>query len=100
LSPSIEVDIGRIKEFCKKWKIVEFSIFGSALRGDFRDTSDIDVLISFEPDIPWSLYEWIDMEEELRDIFGREVDMISERGLKNPYRRQEILNDREVIYAA
>lgn len=96
----IDIPLDKISGFCEKWKIKEFSVFGSALRSDFDSRSDIDVLITFEPDIPWSLYEWIDMIEELRIIFGREVDLISERGLRNPYRRREILANREVIYAA
>ena len=95
----IDIPRDKIEDFCKQWKIAEFSIFGSALREDFSPKSDVDVLISFEPDIPWSLYDWVDMIEELRGILGREVDLVEKSGLRNPFRRREILSNRQVIYA-
>jgi len=75
-------------------------LFGSVLREDFRPESDVDVLVSFDPDIPWSLFDWIDMIEELQEIFGREVDLVEKSGLRNPFRRREILDNRQVVYAA
>ncbi|MDO8684230.1 MAG: nucleotidyltransferase domain-containing protein [Armatimonadota bacterium] len=96
----IEVPLDAIKEFCRKWQIKEFSLFGSVLSDDFRTDSDIDVLVSFEDDAPWSLYDWVDMLEELKAVFGREVDMVEKEGLRNPYRRRAILSHREVLYAA
>lgn len=94
------IDNKKIETFCQKWQIAEFSIFGSVLREDFGPDSDVDVLITFEPDIPWSLYDWIDMIEELKVIFGREVDLVESSGLRNPFRRHEILTTRQVLYAA
>ena len=95
----IDIPRDKIEDFCKQWKIAEFSIFGSALREDFSPKSDVDVLISFEPDIPWSLFDWVDMIEELGGILGREVDLVEKSGLRNPFRRREILNNRQVVYA-
>lgn len=95
----INIPKEKIQDFCKRWKIAEFSIFGSALREDFSPKSDVDVLISFEPDIPWSLFDWVDMIDELRGILGREVDLVEKSGLRNPFRRREILSNRQVIYA-
>jgi len=95
----IDIPRDKIEDFCKQWKIAEFSIFGSALREDFSPKSDVDVLISFEPDIPWSLFDWVDMIEELGGILGREVDLVEKSGLRNPFRRREILSNRQVIYA-
>jgi predicted nucleotidyltransferase len=96
---NIDIPKEKIEDFCKRWKIAELSIFGSALREDFSPKSDVDVLISFEPDIPWSLFDWVDMIEELRAILGREVDLVEKSGLRNPFRRREILTNRQVIYA-
>ncbi len=93
-------DTERLQEFCQRWEVRELSVFGSALRADFNDHSDVNLLLSLKPDTPWSLYEWVDMIEELKEIFGRDVDLVSLEGLKNPFRRQAILDDREVIYAA
>ncbi len=95
----IDIPKDKIEDFCKRWKIAEFSIFGSALRDDFSPKSDVDVLISFEPDIPWSLFDWVDMIDELRGILGREVDLVEKSGLRNPFRRREILSNRQVVYA-
>jgi uncharacterized protein len=96
----ISLDEEKIKDFCRRWKISEFSLFGSVLREDFGPESDVDVLVSFAPDIPWSLFDWMDMIEELKEIFGREVDLVEKSGLRNPFRRKEILTNRQVVYAA
>jgi predicted nucleotidyltransferase len=100
MGQNLEIDQEKIKKFCQRWKISEFSLFGSVLREDFNPESDVDVLISFEPDIPWSLFDWVDMIDELKSIFGRDVDLVEKSGLKNPFRRHEILTKRQVIYAA
>ncbi len=96
----LPIDQARIAAFCRKWKIREFSLFGSVLRDDFRPESDIDVLVSLEPDAPWSLWEWIDMKEELAVLFGRDVDVVEKDGLCNPFRRHAILTSKQVIYAS
>lgn len=102
MSGNVQIDIPReaITAFCKKWKVAELSLFGSILREDFSPGSDVDVLVSFAEDAGWSLYDWVDMIEELKEIFGREVDLVSKKGLRNPFRRHNILNNRAVIYAA
>ena len=100
MTRKLEINQEVIQEFCRRWKITEFSLFGSVLREDFTPESDVDVLISFEPDIPWSLFDWMDMVDELKSIFGRDVDLVEKSGLRNPFRRHEILSHRQVIYAA
>ena len=97
---AIEVDRSRIAEFCRKWRVKELALFGSALRGDFRADSDVDVLVELAPNHGLTLYDWVDMIEELRAIFGRPVDLVAKGGLRNPFRRREILGTAEVIYAA
>jgi uncharacterized protein len=97
---AVNIDSDKIAAFCRKWKVKELALFGSVLRRDFRPDSDVDVLVTFEPNMPWSLYDWVDMIEELRQIFGRDVDLVSRQGLRNPYRRQTILSSCEVVYAA
>jgi predicted nucleotidyltransferase len=91
---------GKISDFCHKWKILEFAIFGSALREDFGPNSDVDILVTFHKDAHWSLYDWVDMIDELKAIFGREVHLLSKSGLRNPFRRQKILTTRQIMYAA
>lgn len=88
----------KISDFCHQWKIKEFSLFGSILREDFDPDSDVDILVTFGEDAHWSLYDWMDMIEELKIIFGREVHLFSQKGLRNPFRRHKILTTREVVY--
>ena len=95
---AIEVDRERIAEFCRRWEIKEFSFFGSVLRDDFRPDSDVDVLVTFTSDSHWSLFNLMDMEDELAGLLGRKVDLVSKNGLRNPFRRHEILTTRQVIY--
>jgi uncharacterized protein len=87
-----------IVALCRRWKVAEFSLFGSAVREDFGSHSDVDVLVRFLPDAGWSLFDIVDMQEELKGVFGREVHLVEAEGLRNPYRRAEILRTREVIY--
>ncbi|MCX6349223.1 MAG: nucleotidyltransferase family protein [Candidatus Aureabacteria bacterium] len=100
MKPHIKIDIKKIVEFCRRWKVDELSLFGSVLRDNFSSESDVDVLVSLAPDAPWSLFEWVDMIEELQEIFKRRVDLVEKTGLRNPFRREEILKNRQVIYAA
>ena len=89
-----------IEEFCKRWSITEFSVFGSVLRDDFRPDSGVDVLVSIDPKAQIGLFELIDMKLELERMFKHPVDLIEREGLQNPYRRQEILSTAQVVYAA
>ncbi|MGA2610441.1 MAG: nucleotidyltransferase family protein [Terriglobia bacterium] len=99
----LQIDQVRIGEFCKKWKVAEFAIFGSALRADFGPDSDVDVLVTFKPDSKRSLFDLVQMEEELKGMFGRKVDLVSRQGIaasRNYLRRKAILGSAKVVYAA
>ena len=99
----IDLPAEKIKEFCKKWKIQEFAFFGSVLREDFRPDSDIDILVTFSEEAKHTLFDLVHMENELKEIFGREVDIVSRRGIetsRNYIRRNAILNSAEAVYAA
>jgi hypothetical protein len=95
----IAVDRTRIEEFSRKWRVKELAIFGSALRDDFGPDSDVDVLVAFEDDAEWDLWDHMNAEEELKQIFGRNVDLVEKSAIRNPFRRHHILGNREVIYA-
>jgi len=98
---SIPIAADRIRDFCERWKVVEFSLFGSVLRDDFRPDSDVDVLVSFAEDAHWGLFDICRMEDELREIFGRQVDLVTRRAVEespNPIRREHILAHLETIH--
>ncbi len=90
----------KISEFCRRWEVVEFSLFGSALRPDFRPDSDVDVLVTFSKDAQISLFDLVQMKLDLEKIFHRPVDIIEKDALENPFRKREILKTAQVIYAA
>ena len=99
----IKIPKAELVEFCKRWNISEFAIFGSALRADFRPDSDVDVLVTFAPQAHVTLFDMVHMQDELKAIFGREVDLVSRRGLENSrnyLRRKYILESTRVIHAA
>jgi hypothetical protein len=90
----------QIVAFCKRWKVLEFALFGSVLRDDFGPDSDVDVLVTFEPEAAWSLFHLVEMKDELESLFGRPVDLVEKPAIKNPFRRHAILNHQEIVYAA
>ena len=92
-----------IAEFCRKWQIAEFALFGSVLRDDFRPDSDVDVLVTFSPDSDWGVEHLLDMKGELESLFGRGVDLVEKRLVeesRNYIRRKHILSHMEAVYAA
>jgi len=97
---SLSFDDGKLSAICHKWKIAELSLFGSALREDFGLDSDVDLVVKFEPDSHWSLWDFYALQEELEELFGRDVDLVEVEGIVNPIRRRNILNSLQVVYAA
>ena len=98
--PNIVIPPAAIEAFCRKWKLSEFALFGSVLREDFNPASDVDILISFQPGSAMTLESFIEMRDELHSLFGREVDIVEKRLVRNPFRRHSILTSRQVLYAA
>ncbi len=101
--PKVIIPRKELAQFCKRWKIAELSFFGSVLRNDFRPDSDIDLLVSFSPEARWGLFDVIKMERELREIFGRDVDLVERKAVErseNYIRRKHILEHTKIIYAA
>ena len=96
----LDVSAGKLEAFCRTWKVKELSLFGSVLRDDFGPDSDIDVLVVFAEDAEWSLWDIVEIRDELKTLFGREVDLVEKRALRNPFRKHEILKTHEVIYAS
>jgi predicted nucleotidyltransferase len=98
--PKINIPKAKIEDFCRRWKVKEFALFGSILREDFRPDSDIDVLVTFEPDGGITFDNRVEMLDELAEIFGQKVDLVEKDAIRNPFRRHEILTTKEVVYAA
>ena len=84
----------------EKYNIKELSIFGSSIRDDFNQESDIDLLIEFQDSQNISLFDLIDIQEYFQKITNRSVDIVEPAGLRNPYRRKAILSSKEILYVA
>lgn len=103
ISIQLEFPQEEIAVFCRKWKIIEFALFGSVLREDFRSDSDVDVLVTFAPNAKRGLFAIIDMQDELGEILHREVHLTSRRSIEqshNSTRRKAILDSARVVYVA
>ncbi len=85
---------------CRRWGIVELSIFGSALREDFGPESDVDLLVVFAPTVRLDFGDLDAMEEDFAAVFGRRADLVEKSGLRNPIRRRAILSSSRLLYAA
>lgn len=104
INTNIPIDYDQIVAACEKWKVIELSLFGSILREDFQpEKSDIDILAVFHPEAHWTLLDLVDIEDDFKEILGREVDLVERGSIEqshNYLRRDEILNSLQVIYAA
>ena len=95
----IEIPESAIADLCRRYKVARLSLFGSILRDDFDDASDIDFLVEFEPDARTSLFELGGMLMELRTLLGREIDLRTPMDLSQHF-RNDVLRQARTLYAA
>ena len=103
MTARIAVSAERIAAFCTRWGVTELALFGSAVRDDFGPESDVDLLVSFDSGARRTLFDIVRMEDELRAMFGRDVDLVTRpavEGSRNHIRRKAILESARVLYAA
>lgn len=96
-STPIRLDNKKIRMFCKKHHIATLALFGSILTAHFTPSSDVDVLVSFEKEHIPTLFDIVDMESELGNIVGRDVDLKTANDL-SPYFRDDVLANAKIIY--
>lgn len=91
----------QLNRLCKRYDIKTMYLFGSATNNDLKDFSDIDLLISFK-DIPFDKYtdNYFELHEELEKLFNRQVDLVTERSLSNPYFIESVEQSKQLLYAA
>ena len=92
------VDGTKLAEVCQRYDVGELSLFGSAARGEMGPDSDIDIMVEFKPEARVGIIRFELLAEELSRLAGREVDLVTKRGLK-PWVHAEVLKDLRVIYA-
>jgi uncharacterized protein len=93
---NITIPRDKIMEFCQRYRIRRLALFGSVLQDDFRPDSDVDMLVEFEPGTKVG-YSFIDMQEELSAMLGRQVDLNTPAFLSRHF-RQRVLDTAQVIY--
>ena len=101
--PAINPELPALRDFCEKWRVKELAVFGSYARGDFRDDSDIDLVIDHQEDAEWDLSDGAEMRRELSRILGKEVDLLTRYALdhtSNWLFRKIVLSSMETVYAA
>jgi len=96
----LNIDERTIYEVVKRYKIKELSVFGSSIRDDFNDRSDVDFVIVFQNSKEISLFDLLDIQEFFESRLSRKVDLVEPEGLRNPIRRKNILESKEILYAA
>ena len=98
---NITISRESLEKFCKRWQVTELALFGSVLRDDFHDGSDVDVLVSFAAVARPTLFDLVEMEAELVKLFQRKVDLLTRKGVENSrnyLRRDAILSSARVVY--
>jgi len=94
-----EKNIERIKQLCNKYRVKKCSVFGSVLTEDFSSNSDIDFVVDFDENDPIKYTDlYFRLKNSLEQIFKRQIDLIEERGIKNPFFKKEIDKSKVVIY--
>ncbi len=96
---SLDLHEPLLADFCRRWKVSELAVFGSALRDDFRSDSDVDLLVEFEPGTAVGFVALSRMQRELATLLRRPVDLVPKQGLK-PAIREAVLASAEIVYAA
>lgn len=95
-----DFDIELLKTLSKKHKIKTLFLFGSILREDFNENSDIDILVEFLPEVDYSLFDLFDIQDDFSSTLGRKVDLVEKQGIRNPYRKKTILKTARKIYGS
>lgn len=94
----IQFEQNKVAAFCQKYSIKRISFFGSILRSDFNEDSDIDVLVEFEEGKAPGL-KFFTLDEELSEILGgRKIDLVTPKALRGEERKREIFATAQVIY--
>jgi len=100
---AIDIPKEQLRDFCRKWKVTEFALFGSVVREDFGPESDVDVLVRLAADAPWKLSIWLEMQRELEKLFKHRVDLVEREAVEqsdNRFRKRAILSSAVMLDVA
>jgi len=102
MNPIIANKISQLEILCKKYQVATMYVFGSVTTDKFNENSDIDFLIAFRQDISIEEYtnNYFELQYHLRDLFKREIDLVTENSLSNPYFIESVEQTKQLLYAA
>ena len=102
LPPLITQHLDEVRALCEKYRVKRLTLFGSAVQGTFDERSDLDFVVEFEwhPDPLERGRRWVELWEDLKDLFGRDIDLIVESTIKNRHFAAAIASQRVDLYAA
>jgi hypothetical protein len=102
MQPIVAKKLPEVAELCRRFHVRRLDLFGSAVTEDFDPKrSDIDLLVEFDMKAPLrALEQYFGFKEALEALFGRPVDLVSQRAVRNPYLRRSIEEQRETLFAA
>lgn len=102
MSSTLPIDLPsaeQLDELCRRYGVRELAVFGSVTRDDFRDESDVDILVEFHSGVHNGLFAFVRLQRELEDLLGRKVNLVPKAGLK-PLIRDHAIESSRIIYAA
>jgi predicted nucleotidyltransferase len=101
MEPVIEQNIGKLAGLCQRHHVRRLDVFGSASEGSFSSLSDIDFVVEFDDGVAGDRFDnYFHLLEELRKLFGRNIDLIEPGGLQNPYFIKRVQQTRRPVYVA
>ena len=95
----VQVDENKLADLCRNYDVRELSLFGSAVRGEMRPGSDIDIMVEFDPGARIGLLKFESLSEDLEALVGHKIDLVTKRGLK-AWIRPQVLKEARIVYAA
>src|ERR1035438_6966193 len=95
----VQVDENKLADLCRNYDVRELSLFGSAVRGEMRPGSDIDIMVEFDPGARIGLLKFESLSEDSEALVGRKIDLVTKRGLK-AWIRPQVLKEARIVYAA
>ena len=91
----------KVIDACKRYRVRELHLFGSALSGDLNNSHDIDLLVMFDREgFEGAFDQFMGFKELLEEILGKPIDLITDKKFRNPIFQEQLVSTKELIYAA
>ena len=89
-----------IQALCEQFAVARLDLFGSATTDEFNDESDLDFVVDFQPNQTNLLEKFLNLQKQLQELFSREIDLITEKSIRNPYLKASVERTRKNVFAS